>query len=147
MIDGILEGIRQRYEAELNRAAEKELTREMKKYGKKLENTIKKEWQGYLNSYSPVRYKRTGNTLESIHYSGNVGGTLASGMVTSVSYGSMATDRYSKSYRIPFKAIDEGWNSGPRPYRYAYYEGYGLTDKIMSEFEGQLPSYINLTMR
>ena len=100
MIDGILEGIRQRYEAELNRAAEKELTREMKKYGKKLENTIKKEWQGYLNSYSPVRYKRTGNTLESIHYSGNVGGTLASGMVTSVSYGSGATDRYSKSYRI-----------------------------------------------
>ena len=119
----------------------------MKKYGKKLENTIKKEWQGYLNSYSPVRYKRTGNTLESIHYSGNVGGTLASGMVTSVSYGSMATDRYSKSYRIPFKAIDEGWTSGPRPYRYAYYEGYGLTDKIIAEFEGQLPSYINLTMR
>jgi hypothetical protein len=48
LIDGILEGIRQRYEAELNRAAEKELTREMKKYGKKLENTIKKEWPKLL---------------------------------------------------------------------------------------------------
>ena len=146
MIDGILEGIRQRYEAELNRAAEQELKREMKKYGKRLERVIKQEWQGYLNSYSPKVYKRTGNTMNSIQYNGSVAGTLASGMVTAVSYGNMAEETYHGGSRIPFQAIDKGWFFAPAPERYGYYEGYDVTGNIMDKMS-DLPSYINLIMR
>lgn len=145
-LDGVLKAIQRDFEARLTVAVNTELKMEMEKYGRLLEKQIKSEWESYLNSYTPTVYKRTGATSGSIKYSGTQG-TAQSGMTATVNYGSQAYDRYTKSYRIPFEAIDKGWSYNPSgTYRYHYYEGSNMTSKIIANVESRLPNYIKLEM-
>lgn len=149
--DVIISNIEKIYKNQLHDEVTKTLKKEMHYYGEELESEIRNEWDSYLNSYSPKLYQRTGRTMASIKYIG-LTGDIEYGMEALVKYGSNAMDTYTNSYRIPFQAIDEGWEhksktkGEKRIKRYHYYGGRPMTENIKSNVERILPSYITLEM-
>lgn len=131
------------------------MAKQVEKYTVEMYLTVMMEWDAYYNSYSPVIYKRTGMTERGI----NPTKVRREGdkFVASVEFDDSmmyhddnAVRGSQKTYGHSYMMIDMGWsdmNLKPTKYRYAYYEGYGMTARVVSAMKSRLPDWIELEVK
>lgn len=133
---------------ELNRY----ISKEVEKYTIMLYMEVMANWEAYYRSYKPKVYVRTGTTERGISPT-NVrregAKFIASvefddGMMykdTSIRYGSQ------KTYGHAYAMIDIGWedrNLKPQKYRYAYWDGAGMTERAIREVRRKMPDWMDV---
>lgn len=135
------------YKEELEEAIVIEQRSELEKYGKILQSAILRVWDNYMNSYTPVVYKRTGRTRQGIILDKNVKVGANGKLEIAVQFLDSYMDRYETitgEKRNTFLAIDEGWViDTDKPYNYGYASGQDLTGQIRDTIESLLPDYIH----
>ena len=131
------------------------ISKEVENYTTRMYLAIMMEWDAYYNSYTPVVYKRTGMTERGI----NPTKVRREGdkFIASVEFDDSMmyhddslTIGSQKTYGHSYMMIDMGWtdvNLKPNKYRYAYYEGYGMTARVVNKMKSMLPDWIELEIK
>lgn len=130
------------------------ISKQVEKYTVEMYLAVMMEWDAYYNSYSPVVYNRTGMTERGI----NPTKVRREGdkFIASVEFDDnmMYHDGNpfgsQKTYGHAYMMIDMGWSDSslkPKKYRYSYYEGYGMTARVVKAMKSRLPDWIELEVQ
>lgn len=135
----------------LNALGEAEVKRLLLEEGRRLEKIAKQIWQKYLDSYEPVEYIRTGKSMQSIQL-GQVErlSPLEYGIrlnfVDDLAYHDSVFKGGKQGHAIMLISsgwkVKKGWHKNI--YRFGYYEGFNVIEKIISEFEKSKPPNIQV---
>lgn len=144
---------------ELKKALEEEIGDELKKttvlYAEIFQEAILRQWESYLNSYSPKMYNRTGMTSAGIIVDSRPKVNIDKTIEASVQF----LDSYMYQYesisggrRHVFMAMNDGWgdkslSDGDYGYRYYGFEGIHILEAVERELKAILPPYINLEIK
>lgn len=133
----------------LNALGEAEVKRLLLEEGRRLEKIAKQVWQKYLDSYTPQEYIRTGKSLASIKL-GNLERLSATewgirlNFVDELAYHDSVFKGGKQGHAIMLISsgwkVKKGWHKNI--YRFGYYEGFNVIEKIISEFEKSKPPNI-----
>lgn len=144
---------------EIKKEVDKQLKDEMKKtvvlYAEMFNEAILREWDSYMDSYTPKMYDRTGMTragiivddMPQIKFDGTIEASVQFVDAFMHNY-----DTLSGGERHVFIAMNDGWGNkslrqGDTGYRYRGFDGLNILEKVEQEIKNQLPPYIKLEIK
>lgn len=144
---------------EIKKEAEKEIKEEFKKtvviYAEMFHEAILREWDSYMDSYTPKMYERTGMTRAGIVIDDTPNIKFDGTIEASVEF----VDAFMHNYdnlagreRHVFIAMNDGWGNkslrqGDTGYRYRGFDGLNILEKVEQEIKKHLPPYIKLEIK
>lgn len=144
---------------EVKREAEKEIGEEFKKvvvlYAEMFHEAVIREWDSYMDGYSPKMYERTGMTRAGIMVDSTpkikIDGTIEAS-VEFIDAFMQNYDTLSGGTRHVFKSMNDGWGNknlrqGDTGYRFRGFDGLHILESVEQEIKSQLPSYIKLEVK